>query len=515
MNKGFNLLDEAWIPVRMADGELHHVGLLRLFQQVQEINALAETSPPNLVALYRVLLAITHRALTIAHGTWKDRDRADWYREGLPQQALRDYLEHWRDRFWLFHPEQPFMQVAALATAEEIKKKTPWTKISLANASGNEPVIFDHSFDGAPTAIKPSEAISTLLGLLQFTPGGLVKVIRGSDNAGPLVDTAAVLPLGATLNETLCLALHPASLASQDDLPSWERPAASLKDLRAAPSLATGNNDRYTRLSRAVLLEAERDNSIRWVRFAVGIALKNDDNAPDPMASYRIGKNGLVRLGFRGGRVFWRDLPTLLPDAEGKASKAASVLEWTANLQGYLGGSGGHGNLLVAGIASRDFKCLRWRSERIVLPSEYLSSAGLTAHLRIELNRAEAVYAKLGEIAVRMIAETMSTNAPSKKALSRARALFIDEPVAIAFFASAERALPRLLHEIADGAGDEAHLHWSESLLQAARDTWDLVRRNLGQSPLALRAEARAFPLISALLRTLQPPIAASQETLP
>jgi CRISPR system Cascade subunit CasA len=145
MNKGFNLLDEQWIPVRMVDGQLRDVGLLKLFEQAKEINALAETSPPSIIALYRVLLAITHRALTSSQGTWRDRDRANWYREGLPQQALLDYLEHWRDRFWLFHPEQPFMQVAALATAEETQDKKPWTQISLASACGNAPVVFDHS----------------------------------------------------------------------------------------------------------------------------------------------------------------------------------------------------------------------------------------------------------------------------------------------------------------------------------------------------------------------------------
>ena len=95
MNKGFNLLDEQWIPVRMVDGQVRNVGLLKLFEQAKEINALAETSPPSLIALYRVLLAITHRALTSAQGTWRDRDRANWYGEGLPQQALRGYLEHW------------------------------------------------------------------------------------------------------------------------------------------------------------------------------------------------------------------------------------------------------------------------------------------------------------------------------------------------------------------------------------------------------------------------------------
>jgi len=516
MNKGFNLLDEQWIPVRMVDGQVRNVGLLKLFEQAKEINALAETSPPSLIALYRVLLAITHRALTSAQGTWRDRDRANWYGEGLPQQALRDYLEHWRDRFWLFHPEQPFMQVAVLLTAKETQDKKPWTQISLASACGNAPVVFDHAYDAAPTLITPSEAIRTLLGFLQFTPGGLVKVIRGSDNAGPLVDTAAVLPLGGTLNETLCLTLHPAASSAITDLPSWEKPGASLKDLRAAPSLATGNNDRYTRLSRAVLLEPEEDCRIHWTRFAAGIALKNDENAPDPMASYRVGSNGLKRLRFGEGRAFWRDLPTLLPDAEGKASKAASVLGWAANLREVFLDSDANGILLVAGIASRRFKCLLWRSEQIALPTSLLANPGLAGHLRTEVARAETVYAQFRKIATRMIAATMPT-ALSRETQDRARALFAAGPAAITFFSSAERALPRLLREIAKGEGDEAYLHWSESLSQAVRDTWEVVGRNLGQSPLALRAEAKGFPGISALLRSLQPElsIVSSKEALP
>lgn len=519
MNKGFNLLDEQWIPVRMVDGQLRDVGLLKLFEQAKEINALAETSPPSIIALYRVLLVITHRALTSSQGTWRDRDRANWYREGLPQQALLDYLEHWRDRFWLFHPEQPFMQVAALATAEETQDKKPWTQISLASACGNAPVVFDHSHDGAPTAITPSGAIRTLLGFLQFTPGGLVRVIRGSDKAGPLANTAAVLPIGRTLNETLCLALHPATSAAMDDLPSWEQPVVSLENLRAAPSLATGANDRYTRLSRAVLLDAEEDCRIRWIRFAAGVALGNDANAPDPMASYRAGSIGLVRLSFSEGRAFWRDLPALVPDAEGKASQPASVLGWAANLRGDLDGLQADEVLLVAGVASeptKQAKLSRWRMEQIALPTSLLANPGLADHLRAEVTRAETLYGQLREITTRMIAATMPT-ATSKDTWNRARSSFAAGPAAVTFFSSAERALPRLLREIADGEGEEAHLHWSEALLQAVRDTWEVVGKNVGQSPLALRAEAKAFPRISALLRTLQPEssIAGSQEALP
>jgi CRISPR system Cascade subunit CasA len=234
------------------------------------------------------------------------------------------------------------------------------------------------------------------------------------------------------------------------------------------------------------------------------------------MASYRSGSIGPVRLSFREGRAFWRDLPALVPDAEGKASQPASILGWAANLRVDLGDLEADEVLLIAGLASDQAKLLRWRSEQIVLPALLLANAGLAGCLRMEVKRAEGVYDELRTIAITMIAATMPT-ATSKDTRARARSVFVAGPSAITFFASAERALPQLLHEIADGAGEEAHLHWSESLLQAAGDTWDMLRRNLGQTPLALRAEAKASPRISALLRTLQleSSIVGSLEALP
>ncbi|MDF5939974.1 type I-E CRISPR-associated protein Cse1/CasA [Pseudomonas aeruginosa] len=39
------------------------MGLLEVFREAERISALAETEPPSLIAQYRLLLAITHRAL--------------------------------------------------------------------------------------------------------------------------------------------------------------------------------------------------------------------------------------------------------------------------------------------------------------------------------------------------------------------------------------------------------------------------------------------------------------------
>ncbi|MFC0669315.1 type I-E CRISPR-associated protein Cse1/CasA [Azotobacter chroococcum] len=505
MNKHFNLLDQPWLPVRLHDGRVCDLGLLELFERAGEIGALAETAPPGLIAQYRLLLAIVHRALSRAQGRWTDADRVRWYHQRLPVEVVRDYLERWRERFWLFHPEQPFMQVAALAEAEETRDRhKPWSQISLASANGNAPVLFDHSWDLAPRPIAAADALRTLLGFLQFTPGGLVKSLRDADKAGALANTAAVMPLGESLAQSLCLALHPPSRAGHEDLPSWERNPPGLAQLRGEPTLASGPNDRYSRLTRAVLLLPDEQGRVQWIRFAAGIALAEDAQAPDPMASYRAGSHGLVRLSFTEGRAFWRDLPALLPDAEGLASQPAAVLGWAANLQFLLGGS--EQPLLVAGLASDQAKLLRWRSERIALPAALLVSADCANELRRQVREAEELFGDIRKLAAGMLADTLP-DPSSKDTWARARSLFDAGPAPALYFASAERALGQVMALLGSGDPDDldkAEALWSRTLLAAAQAAWQSVRDGLGRSPKALRAEALAWPRFRALLRDLQ-----------
>lgn len=511
MSPGFNLLDEPWLPVRMEDGQVKDVGLQELFDQVARVSALAETSPPSLVAQYRLLLAIVHRALTTEHGPWTEAHRAKWFREGLPQGVVQAYLNRWRDRFWLFHPEHPFMQVAALAALPETKDKLkPWTQISLASANGNTPVVFDHSSDDAPRAIQPGVALRELLGFLQFTPGGLVQTLRVSDKAGPLSNTAAVLPVGASLQQTLLLALHP--WGANSDLPAWERDAPQRHELVAEPALPTGANDRYTRLSRAVLFQRTPAGHVQWLHFAVGMAMADDLNAADPMASFRAGKDTLVRVTFTEGKSFWRDLPALVPDAEGKLSKPATVLGLAANLQQMLGDDSDQ-PLLVAGLASDQAKLLRWRCEQIALPPALLSDTRLAGFLRDKVRQAEGLHDRIRFLGTTMFAETMP-DPDSKDTRARARALLDGGAAMAVFFSHAERALPQLLQHIAHTDAEAAESHWSAHLLEAAQASWKVLVQQLGRTPQAIRAEARVWPRFLGVLREFRPanPITQSPE---
>ena len=501
----FNLLDEPWLPVRFTDGTVRDIGLLEVFARVSEISSLAETSPPDLMAEYRLLLAITHRAMTRALGSWRDSDRARWFRDRFPPQAFTDYLEHWRERFWLFHTEHPFMQVAALATAEETRDKyKPWTQISLASACGAAPTLFDHASDSEPDEISPASAIRLLLGFLQCTPGGLVKVIRGSDKAGPLANTAAVIPVGCTLQATLCLALHPFSTESSIDSPSWELPPLRLSDLVAEAVLAAGSNDRYTRLSRAVLFLREEAGGVKWIRFAAGAALLEEPTAPDPMASYRAGFATMVRLSFTEGRAFWRDLPVLVPDAGGKAALPAAVLSYTGNLNRILGTMRANQSVIVAGLASDQAKLLRWRLVQIMLPAAFLVELSLANQLREKIEGSELLHDKVSKLARGMYAATMP-DPETKEAYTRAKGVLESGPAAATFFGHAERGLPELLQFIADGRDESAQAHWQDCLLQAALKMWQVVVQGMGQGTRAICAEAKAHPRFQRLLREYQP----------
>lgn len=506
MSNVFCLLDEPWLPVRLADGRVLELGLLELFERSGEIVALAETAPPSLVAQYRLLLAITHRALVTAFGSWRDKDRVRWYREGLPLAEIRAYLEQWRERFWLFHPEYPFMQVAMLARAEETRdKRKPWTQIALASANGNTPVVFDHAYDSAPSAIRPASAIATLLGFLQFTPGGLVKTLRDADKAGALADTAAVLPVGQTLARTLCLTLHASPRTdAEPDLPCWEREPPTIAALRGEPLLASGPNDRYTRLSRAVLLRREECGAIRWLHFAAGLALGEDPNAPDPMASFRAGSKGLVRLTFNEGRALWRDLPALVPNA-GAGSQAAAVVQGAAALHRELNPfEAEHQPLLVAGLASNQAKLLRWRMEQIGLPSALLLAPDKALHLREQVAAADALFVELKRLATGMLAETMPD--PSHKdTRSRARSMVESGPLAASYFATAERTLPELLRLIDEGQPEPAEALWREALRRAAEQAWQQLLQGLGGSARSLRADAHYWPRFRRLLNKQVP----------
>src|SRR5262249_16993500 len=119
----FDLLREPWIACETLQGKREVLGIAAVLERAHELAAVADESPLVTAATYRMLLALVDQA-------YLPRNRTEWLTlwkaPTLPADALGEYFARWGERFDLFHPERPFLQVAGLDKA-------------LAAAKGKEP----------------------------------------------------------------------------------------------------------------------------------------------------------------------------------------------------------------------------------------------------------------------------------------------------------------------------------------------------------------------------------------
>lgn len=116
----FNLLTEPWVRVRLPDNAVQEVSLTDALVHAQEYMDLAGEMPTQDAAMLRLLLAVLFTVFSRVNEVGEpledeeaalERWGALWELKHFPEQPIRDYLEQWKDRFWLFHPERPFWQV--------------------------------------------------------------------------------------------------------------------------------------------------------------------------------------------------------------------------------------------------------------------------------------------------------------------------------------------------------------------------------------------------------------------
>ena len=118
----FNLLTEPWIRVRLRDNTVREVSLTEALVSAQDYVDLAGEMPTQNAAVLRLLLAVLFTVFSRVDAKGEPRPlmqsddalerwSALWQLGHFPAEPVRDYLEQWKDRFWLFHPTHPFWQV--------------------------------------------------------------------------------------------------------------------------------------------------------------------------------------------------------------------------------------------------------------------------------------------------------------------------------------------------------------------------------------------------------------------
>lgn len=121
VDSAFNLVDESWVRVRTLTGDVVDLSLRQVFEEAHHLGGLAGEIPTQDVAVLRVLEAVLLGATRVSHPRSDDENIdlwGSWWRAGkFPTDVVANYLESHRERFFLLHDDEPFMQVAGLRTS--------------------------------------------------------------------------------------------------------------------------------------------------------------------------------------------------------------------------------------------------------------------------------------------------------------------------------------------------------------------------------------------------------------
>jgi CRISPR system Cascade subunit CasA len=491
----FSLLTEPWIPLVDANGQRLQGSLRDVLLQPRQWRVIDGSSPIETLSLYRLLLAICHRALG------PDPDPRFELLDSWPMQKLESYLQSWKDSFDLLHPQTPFLQVAALRDAD--LKGSPWTRLALECSSGAGRLIWDHSIDARARPRSFAAMARLLVSHLQFTPGGLVKALRTSASRGPAAGLLLMLPSGETLQETLALAM--VSQTSEDfatDLPSWERPPLSLGELRKPQNTPLeGPAHRYTLLSRAVLFQPDADQ-ISSILYAEGV-VANDADTPsaDPMAAMVSGKKGPMPLLLSEQKGFWRDFQALA--GSGGATAAATVNHATAvrmdrNDPRPI-------ELMAGGLLPDQAKIILWRlEERRIAPAILYQTSMIRATDRA-LELAETTGSMLGKALYILYSEWVKNGGEKDPDPKVIRGLRDSIQATTSYWSVLEAAFWSFVQAIGDGAEPEEALgQWRSTLRDAASATWNQATAALGLDSRALAAAGRSRRPFNKVLASLK-----------
>jgi len=488
----FNLIDEKWIPVRFLNGSREELGIQDTLLRAKEIAAIEDPSPLVVASLHRFLLAVLYRAL---EGPTDIDQAKKLFRDGLPSEKVRAYLEKWRDRFWLFHEKFPFGQNPHVPK-NEIE---PWTKLTAEfNATSNK-VLFDHTDTTRPGTREPMECARWLIATMSFSIAGG----RGY-YPSPSPNAIMCLPLGANLHNTFCYVLvpYPNREVLQGDLALWER-IPEILPLAEPKRMAAGYADLYSWQPRMILLEELPSGAVASVRFVAGLGFDNSSKQPDPMQPYKVDPTyGKLPVQFREERGTWRDFDSLLPDDTGLAPQTIQhALRLAGRSPTLLPKS-----VLVLGLrysppsANVDF----WRMEQFVFPVSLATKDGIRSEVTTLLTCAEESQKSLW----------MASNAFARALLSRGerppdkkdiRSVVQQMPVHSWYWSALEARFQEVLHAYTlDRDSEDIRCQWLISVRAALKQAWEQHRNSVSMGDAwAIRALVKAEEPVRAKLKEL------------
>lgn len=344
----FNLLDEPWIRVMTEDCTVVERSLMQVLLNSHRYQRLAGELPTQDVALLRLLLAILQTVFYRVDPEGEDdpiEDRAAairrwqalWNAGRFPEQPIRTYLETWKDRFWLFHPEHPFYQVPAAAVGTKFKASKLNGELS---ESAHKMRLFPLRDGEEKETLSYAEAARWLVTLIGFDDSASTKKETGT-GTGWLGDRVNVYAIGENLFETLMLNLvflKDGRYVWAENMPAWEQPTMTTAKKREIP-LPDNQAELLTLQSRRLILSRE-ENRVTGFSSTGGDFFGKEGRVnafSEQMTLWRAGKTPknavpqFVPAFVDPWRQMWRDFEVILGRRED--THIPGVVAWLTELR--------------------------------------------------------------------------------------------------------------------------------------------------------------------------------------
>jgi CRISPR system Cascade subunit CasA len=359
----YNVVHMPLVLARTSTDSIEEFSLLRSFEHATDIRRIEGELPGHVFVQTRLLLAILLSAIETADNLDDDAEPGErwrrlWEAETFPLDDIHSYLERYEDRFDLFDPVQPLLQVPDLRTSASEKGEVGLQRL-IPDVSSNG--LFAMRASSGVDRISYAEAARQLLyvhayGLSGIHPAGSDD--HGTDprarggkvypqGTGPAGDLGGVIIEGQNLRETLLLNLvlgrntrTSFDYEDGDDEPLWER-----DQLTAAPEERLipgprGQADLFTWPSRRVRLLHDGEG-VTGAVICYGDALGPQNlHSAETMSAFRLSDNQSKKAGHpvympvrhQPSRAFWRGLGALLPQDPPTGTLPPRTIEWLGEL---------------------------------------------------------------------------------------------------------------------------------------------------------------------------------------
>ena len=347
----FNLLDEPWIIVKTKANETKTWSILELFEHAHEAQELAGELPTQDIAIMRLLLAIMHGTFVTenietvydAIELWTDL----WEEKQFRFDEIKAYLEPYHDRFWLFHPTQPFYQSAhiqqnmdaykaAKMKKEVVPSESNWKTVARLVGdlfqSDNKQRLFPVRTGVSQQELTYSEAARWLLHLNGFDDNSAKMPVP--QNVGYLGQLGLLYAKGRNLFETLMLNFVLAddrnevfSDGEENSYAYWEKPVCEAVEQEIPQSRA--QKDLLTMQSRRILLHREHGMVTGYLLTMGDYFARDTSLLNETMTVWKEDKvRGFLPKVHQLSCQIWRDFSSLLGMNVNTKVRRPGVIHW-------------------------------------------------------------------------------------------------------------------------------------------------------------------------------------------